>query len=79
MLWYVITPKKGDNMSFELKGEIYRLYGSQRRFALAAGIPECEVSNYLRGVKPWNPEHAKKAEKCLGNSAKKLIPQTQEQ
>lgn len=62
-------------MSFELKGEIIKKYGTQRRFAQAAGIPECEVSNYLRGAKHWTPKHAKKAEKCLGDSAKQLIPE----
>jgi hypothetical protein len=57
-------------MSYELKGEIVKKYGTQRRFAKAAGIPECELSNYLNKVKPWNPDHAAKARKCLGDSAK---------
>ena len=49
----------------EMKARIIGKYGSQRRFALAANIPECEVSNYLNRVKDWKPEHQKRAAECL--------------
>ena len=46
---------------FETQTEIKKKFGTQRKFSQISGIPEVALSNYLRGVKPWKPEHAKKA------------------
>jgi hypothetical protein len=54
-----------DKIDLETKAKIIRKFGTQRKFAQAAGIPECEVSNYIRGAKQWTKEHKQQAEKCL--------------
>ena len=62
-------------MDFKLKGKIVERYGSQRNFSMATGIPEYALSNYIRGVWPWKPEHKKQAEKCLPEARELLQSQ----
>ena len=53
-------------LDLETKAKIIRKFGTQRKFAQTAGIPECELSNYLNRVKEWTQEHAASAAECLG-------------
>jgi hypothetical protein len=61
-----MAKKKRQEPDFDTQRKIKKRFGTQRRFAQVAGIPEVELSNYLRGVKPWKAEHQKKAAECLG-------------
>lgn len=57
------TPREPD---FKTRNKIVRKFGTQRKFAQVAGIPEVALSEYLRGNKKWKPEHKKRAAECLG-------------
>ena len=50
---------------YETQTEIKKQFGTQRKFSQISGIPECRLSNYLTGNKPWSPEDKQRAEECL--------------
>lgn len=60
-------------MNWKLKARIVEIFGSQRNFAIVAGIPEPYVSDYLRGNKPWPESHQRAAIKLLGHEVGELL------